>query len=110
MSCLRRQPRNYTTTRQQISGRSNRMQNGKTIEAQILWQMFEASMPRPTCVGVSDWADCPAVTKAGYYGLAVRLAHYLGLPEPLAPDGVSPQMLVAAISAAPELPDTPPRK
>ena len=91
--------------------------NQKTItavSADEIWSMHQASMPISTAPGVQSWQDCPALMKAGYHGIAVRLAHKLGLPQPVAPLGVPIAMLDEAVRrsvvSTDELPDTPPRK
>lgn len=81
------------------------------VTAEVIWAMHKSSMPSGVVLGVSVWDECPALVKAGYHGLATRLAAKLGLPQPVAPLGVPIAMLDEAVrEVAPELPDTPPRK
>lgn len=86
-------------------------QKTNPITAEVIWSMHQSSMPNGAILGVGTWSKCPALLKAGYHGVAVRLAAKLGLPQPMAPLGVPIAMLDEAVrGAAPELPDTPPRK
>lgn len=86
-------------------------QKTNPITAEVIWEMHQKSMPRAPILGVSTWDECPVLMKAGYHGIAVRLADKQGLPLPVAPLGVPIAMLDDAVrGTAPELPDTPPRK
>lgn len=89
-------------------------QKTNSVSAEVVWSMHQESMPGGVAVGVSAWDACPALAKAGYHGIAVRLARKLGLPQPVAPLGVPIAMLDQAVRGAvvttDELPDTPPRK
>lgn len=86
-------------------------QKTNEVTAEVVWQMHQHAIPGGVVPGVKEWEVCPALVKAGYHGLAVRLAHKLGLPQPMAPLGVPFAMLDDAVrGVVPELPDTPPRK